>query len=112
MVGSRRRRGPPDYEKWRHVETMDLQTAAQLWSDEQPGMGMFGEVKETYAMLAGAIGNGQLNFKMDQTIDPRMQNAIRERARENPNPNMKVTRDDLKAFAKLHGYDPKFLRDK
>jgi hypothetical protein len=109
---SLRRRGPPDYEKWRHVETMDLQTAAQLWSDETPGMAVLGEVKETYAMLCGAIQSGQLNFKMDPTIDPRMVNAVREQTRQNPRQDMKITRTDLKAFAKLHGYDPKFLRDK
>lgn len=106
-----RKRPPANFDKWRHVLKMDLTTAAQLWTGEQPGMGMFGEVKETYAMLSGGIQSGELEIEGDPTIDPRMRNAVLQQRRENPSPNMIVTRAALKAFAKLHKYDPEFLRD-
>lgn len=106
-----RERPPANFDKWRHVPKMDLTTAAQLWTGEQPGMGMFGDVKETYAMLSGGIQSGELEIEADPTTDPRMRNAVLQRRRENPAPDMSVTRVALKAFAKLHGYDPEFLRD-
>lgn len=106
-----RKRAPPDYQKWRHVQTLNLQQAAQLWTDETPSMGMFGKVKETYAMLCGAIQSGDLAFVSKFIGDPRMQETLRQREQQNPNPDMKVTREALKAFAKRHGYDPTFLRD-
>ena len=74
-------------------------------------MGMFGDVKETYAMLSGGIQSGEIEIEGDPTIDPRMRNAVLQARRENPTPDMTVTRAALKTFAKLHGYDPEFLRD-
>ena len=106
-----RKRPPANFEKWRHVPKMDIQTAAQLWTGEQPGMGMFGEVKETYAMLCGGVQNGELEIDIDPTTDPRMRNAVLQQRRDNPPPGLIVTRHALKTFAKLHGYDPEFLRD-
>lgn len=106
-----RKRPPANFEKYRHLPRMELQTAAQLWAGEQPGMGIFGEAKDNYAMLCGAIQSGELAIEDDPTIDPRTRNAVLARRRENPSPNMNVTRSALKAFAKLHGYDPAFLRD-
>ena len=107
----RRKRPPANFDKWRHVPRMDLVTAAQLWTGEQPGIGMFGDVKETYAMLSGGIQSGELEIEADPTTDPRMRNAVLDRMRENPGPHMIVTRAALKAFASLHKYDPEFLRD-
>jgi hypothetical protein len=108
----RKQRPPPDYDKWRHVPKLDLQTAAQLWSGEQPGSGMFGAVQETYAMLCGAIQNGELEIALDETVDPRMRSIVRQRQMDNPRLDMKVTRTALQAFAKRHNYDPEFLRDR
>jgi hypothetical protein len=106
-----RKRPPANFDKWRHVPKMDLTTAAQLWTGEQPGMGMFGEVKETYAMLSGGIQSGEIEIEGDPTIDPRVRNADLQQKRLNPSPNLIVTRAALRAFAKLHKYDPEFLRD-
>ena len=108
----RRKRPRADFDKWRHVPKYDLQTAAQLWCGEQPAIGMFGGVKETYAMLCGAIQTGDLQIGFNPTVDPRMQTIVRQSDMENPRPDMKVARTALKAFAKRHNYDPEFLRDK
>jgi hypothetical protein len=110
--GVRRKRPPANFDKWRHVPKLELQTAAQLWTGEQPGLGMFGEVKETYAMLCGGIQTGQLAFELEDSVDPRMREIVRRAQQENPRPDMKVTREALQAFAKLHGYAPEFLREK
>lgn len=106
-----RRRPAADFEKWRHVPALTLQEAAQLWAGEQPGMGMFGVVKDNYAMLRGAVENGDLDFIFDTMVEPRMMSVIRERMRENPGPDMKVTRQALKGFANQYKYKPKFLED-
>lgn len=108
----KRKRPRADFDKWRHVPKLELQQAAQLWSGEQPGMGMFGEVKDNYAMLSGAVQTGDLEIGFDQTVEPRMQSIVRQREMENPRPDLKVTRAALQAFAKRHGYDPEFLRNK
>jgi hypothetical protein len=96
-----RKRPPANFEKWRHVPKMDLTTAAQLWTGEQPGMGMFGEVRETYAMLSGGIHSGELEIEADPTIDPRMRNAVLQRMRENPSPNTIVTRTVAKGVCQI-----------
>ncbi len=107
----KRKRPRADFDKWRHVPKLELQQAAQLWSGEQPGLGMYGEVAETYAMLCGAIQTGDLEIGFNQTVEPRMRGIVHQREMENPRPDMKVTREALRAFAKRHGYDPEFLRD-
>jgi hypothetical protein len=110
-AGGRRKRPPANFDKWRHVPKLELQTAAQLWSGEQPGLGMSGEVKETYAMLCGGIQTGELMFELEDSVDPRMRDLVRRTQQDNPRPDMKVTRAALQAFAKRHGYAPEFLRE-
>jgi hypothetical protein len=41
-----------------------------------------------------------------------MREVVRRAQQENPRADMKVTREALQAFAKLHGYAPEFLREK
>jgi hypothetical protein len=101
----------PNYGKWRHVQKMDLKTAAFLWSGEQPGMKLIGQVRETYAMLQGAAQSGELELDIDASVDPRMQRTVQHMRQERANADTVVTREALKAFASRYDYNPEFLRD-
>jgi hypothetical protein len=101
---------PPNYEKWRHVEKFTLRNAAQLWSGLRPQAGLFGEARETYEMLRGAVQNGELDFEPDQSLEPHMREIRIRLIRKNPNADLLVTRKALRTFADLYGYDPPFLR--
>jgi hypothetical protein len=106
------RPAPPDYEKWKHRQSLTLRTAAQLWEGERPGMKLIGAAKETYEMLHGAIQSGALDLDLDDpSIDPRMRETTRRLRRQNPNAETLVTRTALRAFALSNGYDPEFLRE-
>jgi hypothetical protein len=72
-------------------------------------MGIFGEAKDNFAMLRGAVEKGDLDFVEDSVVEPRMRRIMRERAQANPGPETKVTRDALRAFARKYSYKPKFL---
>jgi hypothetical protein len=54
---------------WRHRENLSLLEAAQLWAEVRPNMtwGTRGSVKDTYAMLKGAIQKGDLAFDPEGT---------------------------------------------
>jgi hypothetical protein len=54
----------PDFQMWGHKDNLTLLEAAQLWAEVTPSLtwGTRGSVKNTYAMLEGAIQKGELAF--------------------------------------------------
>jgi len=112
-IGGRAVPPKPDFEMWRHREKLTLLEAAQLWSGARPSitLGTKGSIKDTYAMLSGAIQKGELKFIADGSIAPQARDTLRQMQQQNPHSNTQVTRTDLKVFARLHGYDPEFLRE-
>jgi hypothetical protein len=108
----RHRKAPPDYDAWWHRETIELRTAASLWCDESPTtMKMSPKVQQWYNALAGAIQERELEFVPKLSDEPRLRITSIERQRQNPDLATEVTRTQLRKFAKLHGYNPKFLKD-
>lgn len=108
------RMSKPDFDMWRHREKLTLIETAQLWAGFRPGLslGTRGNVKDTYAMLTGAIQKGELPFIADGSIDPHSRDTLRQLQRQSPHQNTQLTRVGLKAFAAKYGYDPEFLRDR
>jgi hypothetical protein len=102
-----------DFEKWRHVEILELPKAAQLWEGERPSLALKGPAAETYAMLCAAIKKGELRFMVSAiSSDPSYLETARQMEQSEPTTYTKVTRAGLKAFAAKYGYDPEFLRDR
>jgi hypothetical protein len=84
---------PPNYEAWRHVDKFLLKTAAHLWCDVDP---LANDTYDTFAWakaFESAASRGEL------------------KATGSGMPNLTITREALKEFAKRHGYDPQFLRE-
>jgi hypothetical protein len=104
----------PDFDMWRHRDKLTLIEAAQLWAGFRPSLsfGTRGSVKDTYAMLTGAIQKGELPFIADGSIDPHSRDTLRQLQQQNPHPDTQLTRAGLKAFAAKNGYNPEFLRDR
>jgi hypothetical protein len=102
---------PPDYAAIRHIDRMTLRVAAFYWCDLSPGYAMPSNVQQWYGALASAVTRGELNFEPEYHSlgsHNEMERAVQKR---NPKLDTIVTRKSLQAFAKKHGYDPKFLRD-
>ena len=58
-----------------------------------------------------AIAKDELDFESQYRESPPARERQREYQKRNPQLDTIVTRKALKAFANIHGYDPKFLRD-
>jgi hypothetical protein len=103
----------PDFDMWRHRENLTLLEAAQLWAGVRPSMtwGTRGSIKDTYAMLEGAIQKGDLAFDPEGSIHPPAWDTAVQMERKNPRNSTKLTRAGLKAFATKYGYQPEFLKD-
>jgi len=101
---------PPDYAAIRHIDRMTLREAAFYWCDLSPGPSMPSNVREWYGALTSAATNGELKFEPNYS-GYRDQETEYELQKRNPQLDTIVTRKALQAFAKRHGYDPKFLRD-
>jgi hypothetical protein len=104
----------PDFDMWRHRENLTLLEAAQLWAGVRPNTtwGTRGSVKDTYAMLEGAIQKGDLAFDPEGSTHPPAWNTAVQMEKKNPRPATKLTRTGLKTFALKYGYDPEFLNDR
>jgi hypothetical protein len=62
--------------------------------------------------LQAAVKKGELGFVPKfPNSEHSQKNRLRRHQQEEAWSETEVTRDQLKAFAKLHGYDPVFLRD-
>jgi hypothetical protein len=107
-----RKRRPPDFDKWRHVEILEVGKAAQLWEGEAPGLALKGAAAETYEMLRAAIRKGELGFITTNSPHPHADDTARQLERREPMTYTKVTRAGLQAFAAKYGYNPEFLRDR
>lgn len=100
----------PPYDAWRHIEQMTLHYAAFYLCGMIPRSPMPMRVIQWREALEAAVRKGDLEFEPSYT-----QSATKELQYEyqkkNANARTKVTRDQLKTFAKKFGYDPPFLRD-
>jgi hypothetical protein len=100
-----------NYDAWRHREKLELREAAFLWCDMQPRTSMPPNVRAWYEGLVGAIQTGELQFLPQHFLDAQPGDIQRRLQQERPTFKTVVTRSHLRTFAKLHGYDPAFLRD-
>lgn len=95
---------PLNYEAWDH-ERYTLLDAAFLWADEQPQpetMFLAGDSLGYYKMLNEAVGKGEIDAWVLFAGSEKMKTR-------QPQPNHRVTRDDLKRLAKSRGMRPRFL---
>ena len=103
---------PLDYAAWRHVDRLSLRDAAFLWCELSPAsQAMPSNVNAWFNALAAAIAKDELDFEPQYRESPPARERQREYQKRNPKLDTIVTRKALKAFANIHGYDPKFLRD-
>jgi hypothetical protein len=101
----------PDYAAIRHIERLTLREAAFYWCDLPVGrQSMPSKVRDWYEALAAAVRKGELDFVPDYSGYMDLDRE-REYRKSRPHLNTVVTRTALQAFAKMHGHDPKFLRD-
>ncbi len=101
----------PDYAAWRHVQSITLRKAAFLWCDMEPAsLPMPPKVAAWFNAFVGAVQQGELEF-VPQYSSHHDRSREARRQQDTPNSETIVTRDQLKAFARRHGYDPIFLRD-
>jgi hypothetical protein len=111
MALSNAKEPPPNYEAWRHRENLTLWQAAFLWSDLEPRLTMSPKARPWLQGLMGAIQKGELQFVPEEQMGPpSLRDTVIQLQRKNPGSDTVVTRQQLLAFAKLHGYDPIFLR--
>jgi hypothetical protein len=82
----------PNYEAWKHVDRFTINQAAHLWCDIDPNLQDTLDTTAWAIGLSSAVKKGELKYEMLSG-------------------SLMVTREALKAFAKAHGYDPRFLRD-
>jgi hypothetical protein len=102
---------PLDYAAIRHIDRLTLREAAFFWCDLLVGrQSMPSNVSTWYSALQSAVRKGELDFVPEYSgyRDPERE---REHQKSRPHLNTVVKRTALQAFAKRHGYDPKFLRD-
>ena len=102
---------PLDYAAIRHIDRLTLREAAFFWCDLPVGrQSMPSNVSTWYSALQSAVRKGELDFVPEYSgyRDPERE---REHQKSRPHLNTVVKRTALQAFAKRHGYDPKFLRD-
>jgi hypothetical protein len=90
------------------MQSMPLRTAAQLWAGQVPEMRLHGQARQTYAMLCGGIQKGELLFETGK-LHGRESDKLKY-YKDNPHPELTVTREGLKAFASRNKYNPRFLR--
>ena len=102
---------PLDYAAIRHIDRLTLREAAFFWCDLPVGrQSMPSNVLTWYSALQSAVRKGELDFEPEYSG---YRDRGREREHQNGRPylNTVVKRTALQAFAKRHGYDPKFLRN-
>ncbi len=100
----------PEYEPWRRVDEMKLQTAAQLWCEEIPSMAVTPKVRARLEALISAVKKGELEFVYKHEGYGNRE-ELRKAAQLGAWSETTVTCSALKAYSKLHDYDPIFLRD-
>ena len=101
---------PPNYEAWRHVHELHVRQAAFLWNELEPRMSQPPKIFAWSSALQAAIKKGELDFVPQYSDYGRREVQLAEQRKAAWSETF-VTREHLKAFAKLHNYDPIFLRD-
>jgi hypothetical protein len=101
---------PPDYTAIRHIDRLTLREAAFYWCDLSPGQSMPTNVRDWYNAFASSVTKGDLKFEPKHSGygHPETERDVQKR---NPQLDTIVTRKALQAFAKMHNYNPKFLKD-
>ena len=104
---------PLEYAAIKHIDRMTLREAAFYWCDLPVGRGwMPSNVESWYNALAAAVTKGELKFEAKYSgYEYGHGEREYEHQKSRPHLHTEVTRKALQAFAKRHGYDPKFLRD-
>jgi hypothetical protein len=95
------------FEAWRLVKKFSVSDASRLWCELEPGSTVTQETIAWARVMLDAISRGEL--AMVERAGLRKE-AI-EHERNNPSWHTEVTREALTAWAKSHGFDPRFLRD-
>ena len=105
------REPPLEYAAVRRIDRLTLREAAFYWCDLSPGPSMPSNVRDWYSALASAVRKGELTFEPKYHSLGSHNEMERDVQKRNPDLSTIVKRTALQAFAKRHGYDPKFLRD-
>jgi hypothetical protein len=103
----------PDYKALRHVNRFSLRDAAFLFCDLRPVSKMPGQVQDWYSALESSVRQGDLVIEPKDTgMGYLSKSDARQIERQRPQLDTVVLRVALVDFAKRHGHDPVFLRDK
>jgi hypothetical protein len=92
---------------WRLVNKFSVSDASRLWCDLEPGSTVTQETIAWARVMLDAISRGELAMVERASL---RKEAI-EHERNNPSWHTEITREALTAWAKSHGFDPRFLRD-
>jgi hypothetical protein len=92
---------------WRLVNKFSVSDASRLWCDLEPGSTVTQETIAWARVLLDAISRGELAM----VEKPGARREAIEHERNNPTWHTEMTREALTAWAKSHGFDPRFLRD-
>jgi hypothetical protein len=100
-------RREPAYVAWRLLDCYELNDAAKLWCDLDPGSPSTRDTVAWAEAFKSAIKQKEI------VIETRFPNDFRMTQYENEHPaaDTRITRESLKGFAKKTGTDPVFLRD-
>jgi hypothetical protein len=102
---------PLDYAAIRHIHRLTLREAAFYWCDLPVERGWMPNNVATWSgALQSAVRNGELDFEPVYSAYKDFEKE-REHQKRNPHLHTEVTRKALQAFAKMHNYNPKFLKD-
>lgn len=97
----------PNYTAWKLLRTYSVSNASRLWCDIEPGSALTQDSIAWAKVLLGAISSGELPMVEKSGVAK----EIIERERKNPNWHTEVAKDALQAWAKTHGFSPRFLQD-
>jgi hypothetical protein len=97
----------PNYTAWKLMKAFSVSNASRLWCDIEPGSALTQDSIAWAKVLLGAISRGELPMAEKAGVPK----EVIERERNSPNWHTEVTRDALQAWAKTHGFNPRFLQD-
>lgn len=101
------KKNTPNYAAWKLVQTFSVSNASRLWCDIEPGSALTQDSIAWAKVLLGAISRGELPMVEKAGVSK----DVIERERANPNWHTEVAKDALHAWAKTHGFNPRFLQD-
>jgi hypothetical protein len=106
----------PDYQAWKMVSVLTIGEAAYLWCDiepEQPGITIPAKVSGWLRAIIDSVMTGKLDFVLDRSRLQANTNtaAAKDYQKSHAEWQTKITRAELRRFAKEIGHVPIFLRD-